>query len=154
MRDVVTVDIDAAPATVAVLFADPRNNPKWMEELEGYEPLSGAPGMAGSTYRLAQQGGKLVFHVTVVASDLPHEVRLSLDAASVTVSVRVSFSERGGGGGTRLVSEEEFKFKSLLGRLFGFLSKRAIRRAHAGQMASFKRFAEREAASGPARGPG
>jgi hypothetical protein len=140
MKDVVTVDIAASQATVAELFADPRNNPKWMEDLKAYEPLSGEPGSPGSTYRLAQQGGDLNFTATVVSRDLPHEVRLALKSPDVAVSIRTTFRERN--GRTRLVSMERFRFKGLFGPLFGWLAKRSIHRAHRKQMQAFKRFVE------------
>jgi len=41
-----------------------------------------------------------------------------------------------------LVSEEQFRFKSALGRLLGLLAQPLIRRAHRRHMVSFKRFAE------------
>jgi polyketide cyclase/dehydrase/lipid transport protein len=140
MKDIVTVDIAAAQAKVAALFADPANNPKWMEGLERYQPISGEPGAPGSTYRLVQQGGKLDFLAKVVVRDLPDEVRLTLDADSVAVRVRAQFLARA--NATRLVSTEQFKFKGLFGPVVGLLARRAIRRAHCTQMQAFKRFAE------------
>jgi hypothetical protein len=140
MKDVVTVEIDAPQATVAKLFADPGNNPKWMEDLARYEPVSGRQGMPGSTYRLAQQGGKLTFTATVLARDLPREVRLALDSPDVAVAIHTAFSKRA--DRTRLVSTEHFRFKGLFGPITGWLAKRSIHRAHAKQMEAFKRFAE------------
>jgi len=140
MKDVVSVEIDAPQAKVAKLFADPRNNPKWMEDLARYEPLSGRQGMPGSTYRLAQQDGNRTFTTTVVARDLPREVRLALDSPDVAVSIQNTFSKRG--NRTRLVSTERFKFKGLFGPIFGWLARRSIHRVHARQMQAFKRFAE------------
>jgi len=140
MKDVVSVEIDAPQAKVAKLFADPRNNPKWMEDLARYEPLSGRQGMPGSTYRLAQQDGSRTFTTTVVARDLPREVRLALDSPDVAVSIQNTFSKRG--NRTRLVSTERFKFKGLFGPIFGWLARRSIHRVHARQMQAFKCFAE------------
>jgi hypothetical protein len=140
MKDIVAVYIDAAQAKVAALVADPANNPKWMEGLDRYQPVSGEAGAPGSTYRLVQQGGKLDFLATVVRRDLPDEVDLMLSADSVVVSVRAQFLARG--NATRLVSAETFRFKGLFGPFIGLLSRRAIRRAHRAQMLAFKRFVE------------
>ena len=140
MKDVVIVEIDAPRPAVAKLFADPGNNPKWMEDLARYEPLSGRQGMPGSTYRLAQQDGKLTFTATVVARDLPREIRLALDSPSVAVAIRTAFSKHD--NRTLLVSTEHFKFKGLFGPITGWFAKRSIHRAHARQMDAFKRFAE------------
>jgi uncharacterized protein YndB with AHSA1/START domain len=140
MKDVVTVEIDAPREEVAKLFADPRNSPKWMEDLAHYEPLSGRQGMPGSTYRLAQKNGKLVFEAKVVARDVPREVRLKLDSPDVAVAIQTTFFKRD--RRTRLVSTEHFRFKGVLRSIFGLLAKRSIHRAHARQMQAFKRFAE------------
>jgi len=140
MKDIVTVEIDAPQAKVAKLFADPRNNPEWMEDLARYEPLGGRQGMPGSTYRLAQRNGQLTFTATVVARDLPREVRLALDSPSVAVAIRNTFAKRG--NSTRLTSTEEFRFKRWFGPVLGWFAKHSIHRAHAKQMQAFKRFAE------------
>jgi hypothetical protein len=85
--------------------------------------------------------GKMVFVATVLARDLPAESRLSLDASNVTVSVKGILvplsSDR-----TRLTSEEVFRFKGPLNRIFGFLARGAIKNAHRRHMEAFKRFAE------------
>ena len=141
MEDVVEIDIDVPQAKLAELYSNPENNTKWMDDVETYEPLSGEPGMPGSTYRLIPKKGKMIFLATVVAQNLPHELRLSLDAYNVTVSVKGTLvplsSER-----TRLISEEEFRFKGLFNRIFGVLAQSAIRKAHRRHMEAFKRFAE------------
>ena len=67
----------------------------------------------------------MVFVGTVLASNLPSESHLSLEASNVTVSVKGLFaafsSDR-----TRLTSEEVFSFKGLLSKVFGFLAQGAI----------------------------
>jgi hypothetical protein len=52
MKSIVELDIDQSHVGVAKLFADPENNPKWIDDLTRYEALSGESGMPGSTYRL------------------------------------------------------------------------------------------------------
>jgi len=47
-------------------------------------------------------------------------------------------------GRTRLVSEEEFRFKGLWRAAFGVLAWSAIRKAHRRHIESFKRFVEHE----------
>ena len=144
MKSVVELDIKAPQAKVAKLFADPRNNPKWMDEIERIEPVSGKPGEPGSVYRLVPKRGKLNFVATVVSRDLPSEARLSLEDRRVTVSVRGEFrklSDRK----TKLTSEETFRFKGLFNRVFAFLARSAIKAAHRRHIESFKRFAESQA---------
>ena len=71
------------------------------------------------------------------------DLRLSLDASSVTVAVHGTLSTLPDGR-TRLVSEEEFRFKGLWRAAFGVLAWSAIRKAHRRHIESFKRFVEHE----------
>jgi hypothetical protein len=78
MKDVVEVEIDVPRQELADLFADPRNNPKWMLDVERYEPVQGEEGMPGSNYRLLPKTGDMVFLATVVERNLPGELKLTL----------------------------------------------------------------------------
>jgi hypothetical protein len=142
MKSVVELDIHCPREKVAELFADPANSPKWMHDLARCEPVSGSFGTTGSTYRMIPKTGDMVFLATVVARNLPDEVRLRLDGKNVTVSITDRFSITTDGI-TRLRSVEEFRFTSVIGRLFGFVAQRSIRAAHRFHMESFKEFAER-----------
>jgi hypothetical protein len=141
VKSVVELDINVPQERLAALFADPRNSTEWMDDLARYEPLSGVPGTPGSTYRLVPKTGKMIFVATVIATRLPTEVCLHLDAASVAVSVTATFTALTPES-THLVSEEVFSFKGLIHTLFGFVAQWAIRRAHRRHMTGFKRFAE------------
>lgn len=141
MKSIVELDIHRPHASLAALFADPENNPKWMDDLDRYEPLSGQPGISGFTYRLVPKKGKMIFVATVVSMGLPNEIRLSLAASSVTVSITVSFVPLSAED-TRLVSKEEFSFKGPVSKLFGFFAQGSIRKAYRRHMEAFKHFAE------------
>jgi hypothetical protein len=144
MKSVVELDVNVPQAKLAELFADPRRNPEWMDDLERIEPLEGDLGSPGSTYRLVPKEGRLIFVAQVVSRDLPTQARLVLDAPNVSVFVTGKFealSERA----TRLISEEIFCFKGLFGGLVSIFARRAIKSAHRRHMESFKRFAERQA---------
>lgn len=144
MKSVVELDIDVPQDRLAELFADPSANPRWMDDIERIEPLSGSLGEPGSVYRLVPKRGKLVFVATVVMRALPTELKLRLDAPTVSVSVTgklVKVSDRR----TRLISEEIFLFHGPFHRALGFVARGAIHRAHRRHMESFKRFAESEA---------
>jgi hypothetical protein len=140
MKSIVNLHIDAPRAKVAELMADPANNAKWMDDTE-YQPVSGTPGQPGSTFRLIPKDGTPAFVATVVAHDLPNELRLSLAAPIVDVDITDRFvalsPEK-----TLLVSEEVFRFKGAKGKIAGLFAGRAIRSAHRRHMESFKRFAE------------
>lgn len=143
MKSVVELDIAAPRARVADLFADPANNPKWMDDIDRCEPLTGTLGAPGSTYRLVPKSGSRVFVATIVSKDLPDELRLRLDESSVVVSILDRFLATSATE-TRLVSEEEFEFKGILHSLLGLLAQSAIRKAHRRHMIAFKKFAERQ----------
>jgi hypothetical protein len=59
MKSVVEFDIQAPHDKVAALFADPGNNLKWMHDLDRCEPMTGSPGMPGSTYRMVPKKGEM-----------------------------------------------------------------------------------------------
>jgi hypothetical protein len=143
MKSVVEIEIDVPQARLADLFADPRNNPKWMTDLERYEPVSGEQGMPGSTYRLVPKTGSMVFLATVVSLSLPDELRLNLEASNVRVSITgklIALSPTK----TKLISEEVFTFKGLFNAMFGLLfARNAIKAAHRHHIEDFKRFAEK-----------
>ncbi len=144
MKSIVEMQINVPQQQLAELFADPGNNPKWMPDLDRYEPVSGEQGMPGSTYRLVPKKGKMVFLATVVSRNIPHELRLVLEASNVRVSITgkliaVSATR------TKLISEEVFTFKGLFNTIFGFFAHNAIKAAHRGHIEEFKRFAEKQA---------
>lgn len=142
MMSRVELEIDAPQAHVAELMADPRNNLRWMDEIDRIEPISGELGQPGSVYRLVPKKGTFVFVATVVTRALPTELRLSLQADTVSVSVADTFLALSDDK-TKLLSEEVFTFKGLFGTVTGFFARPSITRAHRRHMESFKRFAER-----------
>src|SRR6185503_577474 len=87
MKSIVEVEIDMPLQAVAELFADPRNNPKWMHDLKSFEPVSGEPGLPGSTYRLVPKAGDMIFLATVVERNLPHKLSVHLNASTVDVAM-------------------------------------------------------------------
>ena len=143
MKSLVEIEIDVPQRRLAELYGDPRLSTRWMDEIKQVEPISGELGTVGSKYRLVPKKGDMVFDATVIARSLPDELRLSLDASNVTVSVKgrlVPVSpER-----TRLISEEEFRFIGLFNTIFGFFASGVIKRAHRRHMEAFKQFAEAE----------
>lgn len=153
MKDVVEVEINRPRAQAAELLADPANSPKWMDDLERWEPISGERGMPGSKYRLVPKKGDMIFEATVIARDLPDDLRLTLQASNVTVSVTsrlIAISAQK----TRLVSEEVFRFQGFMPKLLGLFAGPAIRKVHRRHMEAFKRFAESSSAEGASRSAG
>ena len=141
MESVVELEIDVGQAALAELFADPRNNPLWMDDIERIEPISGQLGLPGSTYRLVPKRGPFTFIATVVSRDLPNRLALTLETKGVSVSVLATL-ERLSDTRTKLISSETFKFNGIMSKVFGLFSGNAIRAAHRYHMEGFKRFAE------------
>ena len=146
MKSVIELEINAPQEKVAELFDNPQMFPLWMDDVERIEPVRSRTDIAeGPAFRMVTKEGDLEFVGRVVRRDPPHRSRLVLRASNVTVAVKGTFV-RVSDLETKLVSEETFSFKGLFGRLFGFLGRRSIHRAHRRQMESFKRFAEQHAA--------
>ena len=143
MKSTVELDIDVPQQRVAALFADPTLNTKWMDDVERYEPLSGQPGAPGSRYRLVPKQGDMVLVATVISNDLPNESRLRLEASGFTVAITARYVSLARDK-SRLVSEEVFTFKGLIGKITSFFARPAIHKAHRNHMEAFKRFAEKQ----------
>src|SRR5436853_5076449 len=82
VKSLVELEIERPLEKVAALLADPGNMTKWMNDLERVEPLSGEPGMPGSTFRMVGKAGgpQKDFVVMVTARTLPKTVRLKLQS--------------------------------------------------------------------------
>lgn len=141
MKSVIELEVNVPQARLAELFANPEHSPRWMDDLARYEPISGAPGMPGSRYRLVPKKGGMVFVGTVIARDLPARAQVQLDGPGVAVAVTGRF-EPLAADRTRLISEEVFQFRGVVGKVFGLFARPAIRAAHRRHMEAFKRFAE------------
>jgi hypothetical protein len=142
MRSIAVLEIDAPPEGVSERYADPRNNEKWMTELERFEALSGDPGMPGSRYRLISDLPHLNFIATVVERRLHESVKLRLEAPSLSIDVHVTFTALRGDR-TRFRSTEVFRFKGLFGRAMSLFARKSIHATHLQQMNAFKAYAER-----------
>jgi hypothetical protein len=141
MKSVVEVEIKRPQKEAAELYADPRNNPKWMHDIARYEPLSGEGGMPGSTYRLVPKEGEMIFVATVVERNLPDELKLHLEASDVEVEVKGTFSSLSPTS-TKFISEQVFTFKVAEAETVSPAVKEDIKTAHRRHIEDFKRFAE------------
>ena len=142
MKSIIEIEVNRPRQEVAVLMADPGNMTEWMHDLERYEHISGAFGMAGSRYRMVPKGSQQIeFVSTVTARNLPERLVLKLKSPSVDVSVTTTFTALSDQR-TRMVSNEVFTFHGLFNKLFSLLASRDIRKHHRDHIESFKRFAE------------
>lgn len=143
MKSIVEVEIDKPQEEVAMLFADPGNNPKWMHDLAGYEPISGDQGMPGFSYRLLPKEGDMIFLATIVESNLPDMICMKLRALTVDVAIKVTFTALSSTR-TKLISEEEFSFNDSNNTIVDSAKQNAIRAAHRQHIEDFKSFAEHD----------
>jgi hypothetical protein len=141
MKSLVEVEINLPQKEAAELYADPRNNSKWMHDIARYEPLTGEEGMPGSIYRLVPKEGDMIFVATVVERNLPDELRLHLEASEVEVEVRGTFFSLSPTW-TKFISEEVFTFKDADDETVSPSVKEDIKAAHRKHIEDFKRFAE------------
>lgn len=141
MKSIVEVEINKPQGESAELYADPRNNLKWMHDIARYEPLSGKEGMPGSTYRLAPKEGDMIFLATVVERNLPDELKLHLEGSDADVDVKGTFRSLSPTR-TKLISEEVFTFKGGGDETVSPSVKEDIKAAHRRHIEDFKSFAE------------
>jgi hypothetical protein len=141
VKSVVEVEIDRPLQEVAELFADPRNNLKWMHDVKSYEPVSGEQGMPGSTYRLVPKEGDMIFLATVVERNLPDELRVNLQESTVDIAMTGRMLPLSPTR-TKLISEEVFTFKGSDNGTVASSVKDAIKANHRRHIEDFKRFAE------------
>src|SRR5262245_47691056 len=141
----VELDIEAPRDAVWEKLVDPRNNSRWMDDVKESDPIDGAFGMPGSSYRLHHHRASLTFVVHVLGREPPSKLRLRLEQQYVTVMIVITLEDLSDAR-TRLVSEETYAFDSgLLGRFMGWMGESGIRRSHGNAMEAFKAFAEGKA---------
>ena len=141
MKSIVEVEINKPQIETAELYADPRNNVKWMDDVARYEPLSGEEGMPGSTYRLMPKAGDTIFVATVVERNLPDQLKLRFEASDVAVDITGTFTSLSPTK-TKFISEEVFSFKGADEESVNPSVKEDIKAAHRRHIEDFKHFAE------------
>ena len=141
MKSIVEVEINTPQKEAAELYADPRNNVKWMHDIARYEPLSGEPGMPGSTYRLVPKEGDRIFVATVVERNLPDELKLRLQSSEVDIDVRGTFSSLSPTK-TKFIAEQVYIFKGADEETVSSDVKENVKADHRHHMEDFKHFAE------------
>ncbi len=134
--------LDLPRERVIELFDDADNLSKWQPGLQSFEHLSGEPGQPGAKSRLVfdQNGRRLEMIETITRRNLPDEFSSTYETKGVMNWVVNRFYDEGGGK-TRWVSENEFKFSGVMAILSLFM-RRAFPRQTLEFMRHFKEFAE------------
>ena len=142
MKYTVEVEIEAPRERVVALMDDPDNLPKWMEGLRAFEHLEGERGRVGARSKLVFEVGARRFDMleTITARDLPDVFAGTYDVSGVRNLVVNRFVDLGGGR-TRWVSENEFRFSGLM-KLMGLFMRGAFPKQTRKYLEAFKAFAE------------
>lgn len=142
MRFELCVDIDAAPAVVWRLFADPANMPRWQPTLQSYEKISGEPGWPGATSLLVyhEGGRKREMKATVLAREEERHFSGRYETAWATNDMACTFQPLGENR-TRWRAFAEFRFKGWT-RMIAPLLRSGIRKRLEDDMLRFKELVE------------
>jgi uncharacterized membrane protein len=142
MKYTVEIEIESPVEKVVELFDNPDNMNKWMDGLQSFEHLSGAPGQPGAKSRLKFKMGKREIEMieTITVRDLPKEFSGIYETKGVYNSVKSSFSPLPGNK-TRYSSEQEFQFSGFM-KIMAFLMPGAFKKESVKYLAAFKKFVE------------
>jgi len=144
MQYTVEITLELPRERVIELFDDPDNLPKWQKGLQSFEPISGTPGEVGATSRLRFQMGKrrLEMVETITRRELPDHFDGTYETQGVFNVVKNQFIAVSSNQ-TRWVSENEFRFTTLMMKGIELLMKGAFPKQSLKYMEDFKAFAER-----------
>ncbi len=153
MKYTVSIEIALPRERVAQLLADPAHMPKWLRGLVLHEPLSGVHGQPGTKSRVVLQMGQQRIEATETITRrepadlnaIPKESVVIFEREIVSDGMWNAARERlteAGPETTLWVSENEFRFSSMLMRLVGLLMPGAFRKQSLQHMQDFKAFAE------------
>ncbi|WP_026208519.1 SRPBCC family protein [Catelliglobosispora koreensis] len=153
MKYTVSIEIALPRERVAQLLADPARMPKWLRGLVLHEPLSGVHGQVGTKSRVVLQMGQQKIEATETITRREPADLNAIPKESVVVFEREIVSDgmwnaarerltEAGPETTLWVSENEFRFSSMLMRLVGLLMPGAFRKQSLQHMMDFKAFAE------------
>ncbi len=153
MKYTVSIEIAMPQREVAQLLADPTHLPKWLRGMVLHEPLSGVHGHLGTKSRVVlQMGEQKIEGIETITRREPADLTripkggvVHFEREIVTGDMWSVARERlteAGPNTTLWVSENEYRFSSLLMRLMGFLMPGSFRKQSLQHMQDFKAFAE------------
>ncbi|MEV7108450.1 SRPBCC family protein [Streptomyces atroolivaceus] len=153
MKYTVSIEIALPRERAVQLLADPAHMPKWLRGLVLHEPLSGVHGQVGTKSRVVMQMGQRTFEGTETITrreppdlhGIPQASVVHFDREIVGDGMWSAVRDRlteAGPETTLWVSENEYRFGSMLMRLVGLLMPGAFRKQSREHMQDFKAFAE------------
>lgn len=153
MKYTESIEIALPLKEVAQLLADPAHLPQWLRGMVLHEPLNGMHGQVGTKSRVVLQMGQQKFEATeTITRREPVDLR-SISKGSVVHFEREIVAEgmwnaarerltEASPNTTLWVSENEYRFSSLLMRLVALLMPSTFRKQSLQHMQDFKAFAE------------
>ena len=137
------VDIELPVDKVLELMQDPENMKHWQPDLLGYEPLDDNTGEVGSQMKLRFRMGKREIEMieTVLEKDLPKKLVLEYTTNGVN-NVNTNVFQQISENKTKWIQKNEFQFKSIPMKIFGFLMPGAFKKQSQEYLDNFKEFAE------------
>jgi hypothetical protein len=153
MKYTVSIEIAKPLEEVAQLLADPAHIPKWLRGVVLHEPLNGVHGQVGTKSRVVIETGQQKMEATeTITRREPADLR-GIPKGSVVYFEREIVAEgmwsaarerltEASPDTTLWVSENEYRFSSLMMRLVGLLMPGAFRKQSLQHMQDFKAFAE------------
>jgi uncharacterized membrane protein len=109
------IEINKPIDDVIGMFDNPENMGKWMEGLQSFEHISGAPGQPGAKSRLRFKMGTREVEMieTINVRNLPDEFTGTYEAKGVWNKVSSKFVPLSDTK-TKYISEQEFKFQGFM----------------------------------------
>ncbi|MFI8525287.1 SRPBCC family protein [Promicromonospora sukumoe] len=153
MKYTVSMEIALPRERTVELLADPAHLQKWLRGVVLHEPLNGMHGEVGTRSRVVMQMGQQTMEAveTITRREpadlhgIPRDAVVHYEREIVAEGMwngaREQFTEAGPGT-TLWVSENEYRFDSVLMRLVGPLMRGAFRKQSVQHMRDFKAFAE------------
>ncbi|GAA2239825.1 hypothetical protein GCM10010413_46920 [Promicromonospora sukumoe] len=153
MKYTVSMEIALPRERAVELLADPAHLQKWLRGVVLHEPLNGMHGEVGARSRVVMQMGQQTMEAveTITRREpadlhgIPRDAVVHYEREIVAEGMWNAARERlteAGPGTTLWVSENEYRFDSVLMRLVGPLMRGAFRKQSVQHMRDFKAFAE------------
>lgn len=153
MKYTVSIEIALPRERTVQLLADPAHLPKWLRGVVEHEPLNGMHGEAGTRSRVVMQMGQQTMEATETITrrepadlrEIPQDTVVHYEREIVAEGMWNAARERlteAGPETTLWVSENEYRFDSMLMRLMAPFMRGAFRKQSVQHMRDFKAFAE------------
>lgn len=144
MKYEVDIIINKPRAEVVAKFDSVENLYHWMKGLQSFETYQGEAGSNGAKSKVIFQSGKRRIEMieTITDNSLPESMAGTYDAPGVH-NIVINRFEEVDENTTRYVSDQEFQFKSLGMKFFGWLMPSAFKRQSMNYLIAFKNFVEK-----------